>query len=207
MYPVSFEADIPTEGRNRLSTFFRIIYAIPILIVASILGIIGYFAAIIAWFALVITGKYPQGLYDFNAKVVRILSRTNAYYYLATDEYPAFNGDDDPSYPVRVGIAPPLDSYSRVKVFLRSLIGIPVLLLNYVWQIILSVVGIIAWLAIVITGKLPEGLVSPMRGGLAYGTKANAYYIFLLTEDYPPFSDDGGTAPAGQISSGTKTEA
>lgn len=204
MYPVSYEADIPLEGRNRLTTFFRYFTAIPILLVAAVYGIIGYFAAIVAWFSIVFTGKYPEGIYDFNVKVLRILTRANSYFNLAVDDYPPFNGDDDPAYAIRVGVAPPLDKYNRWKTGLRLLIGIPVLLLAYVWAIIVSVVAFIAWFAILFTGKLPDGLASPLQGGLAYQAKANAYYYLLLTEDYPPFTEEGGTAPAGQISSGTK---
>ena len=200
MYPVSYEADIALEGRNRLTTFFRYFTAIPILLVAAVYGIIAYFAAIVAWFSIVFTGKYPEGIYDFNVKALRILTRANSYLNLAVDQYPPFNGDDDPAYPIRVGVAPPLENYSRLKTGLRLLIGIPVLLLSYVWAIIVSVVSLIAWFAILFTGKLPEGLASPLKGGLAYQTKASAYYYLLLTEDYPPFSEDTGTAPAGQIS-------
>jgi hypothetical protein len=50
---------------------------------------------------------------------------------------------------------------------------------------------------------MPEGLARPLHGSLAYQTKASAYML-LMTEDYPPFSDDGDVAPAGQIQSGTR---
>jgi hypothetical protein len=204
MYPVSYEADIALEGRNRLTTFFRYFTAIPILLVGAVYGIIAFFAAIVAWFSIVFTGKYPEGIYDFNVKALRILTRANSYYYLAVDQYPPFNGDDDPAYPIRVGVAPPLEQYDRLKTGLRLLIGIPVLLLSYVWAIIVTVVSFIAWFAILFTGKLPDGLASPIKGGLAYQTKASAYYYLLLTEDWPPFSEDSGTAPAGQITSESK---
>ena len=72
MYPISYEADPALEGRNRLTTFFRYIVAIPWLIVASIYGFVAEIAAIVAWFAIVFTGKYPQGIYDFNAGYLRI---------------------------------------------------------------------------------------------------------------------------------------
>ncbi len=199
MYPTTFESDIATEGRNRLSVALRFLYVIPIAIVASLYGIGAYFASIIAWFSIVFTGRYPEGLYDFNGKALRILSRTNAYYYLATDEYPPFNGDDDPSFPIRVGIPEPLGAYDRLKTGLRLLLGIPVLLLAYVHSLIATVVSIIAWFAIVFTGKMPEGLVKPLHDANAYITKGTGYYSFLLTEDWPPFSDDEGSASAGQI--------
>src|SRR3954468_21457067 len=89
MYPISYEADPALEGRNRLTSFFRYIVAIPWLIVAYIYGIVAEIAAIIAWFAIVFTGKYPEGLYNFNAGYLRMSSRTNSFMYLLTDEFPA----------------------------------------------------------------------------------------------------------------------
>jgi hypothetical protein len=199
MYPVSFAADIPLEGRNRLSTFLRIIFAIPSIIVSVVYGLGAGIAAFIAWFAIVFTGRYPEGLYNFNVKALRMTMRTNSYMYLANDEMPPLNGDEDPGYPAQIGAAAPLPQYSRAKAFFRLILGIPVYILLYVWQLIGQIVSIIAWFAILFTGKLPEGLAGPLRGSLAYQAKATAYWL-LLTEDWPPFSDDGtNTEPAGHI--------
>jgi hypothetical protein len=202
MYPISFDADPALEGRNRLTAFFRYIVAIPWLIVASIYGFVAEIAAVIAWFAIVFTGKYPQGIYDFNAGYLRMISRVNGFEYLLTDEWPPFGGDEAPDYPIRVGVAPALDEYDRLKTGLRLIFGIPVYLLAIVQAIILGVCAIIAWFVILFTGKLPDGLFNPMRSALAYLTRAAAYFL-LITEDYPPFSfEEGGVAPAtGQISS------
>src|SRR5689334_7739030 len=200
MYPISYEADPALEGRNRLTTFFRYIVAIPWLIVAYVYGIVAEIVAIIAWFAIVFTGKYPQGLYDFNAGYLRMTSRTNSFLYLLTDEFPPFGGEEGGGYPVRIGVPTPLDKYSRLKTGLRLIIGIPVMLLAFVQAIILCVVAIIAWFAILFTGKLGEGLFNPMRSAMAYLVRTTGYFL-LITEDYPPFSyEEAGTAPAGQIS-------
>ena len=114
------------EGRNRLTTFFRYIVAIPWLIVASIYGFVAEIVAVIAWFAIVFTGKYPEGLYNFNAGYLRMITRVNGFEYLLNDEWPPFGGDDAPDYPVRVGVPPPLDQYSRLKTGFRLIVGIPV---------------------------------------------------------------------------------
>ena len=92
MYPVSYEADTAIEGRNRLTTFFRPILDIPWLIVAGLYGIAAYVAVIIAWFAIVFTGRYPEGLYNFNAGFLRMSTRANGFAYLLSDEYPPFGG-------------------------------------------------------------------------------------------------------------------
>jgi hypothetical protein len=206
MYPISFEADAALEGRNRLTTFFRYIVAIPWLIVASIYGIVAEIVAVIAWFAIVFTGRYPEGLYNFNAGYLRMIGRVNGFEYLLTDEWPPFGGDDAPDYPVRIGVAPPLDQYNRLKTGLRLIYGIPVYLLAIVQAIIVSVCALIAWFAILFTGKLPDGLFNPIRSGSAYLVRATGYFL-LLTEDWPPFSyeEAGTTPPAGQIGSESET--
>ena len=200
MYPVSYAADYQAEGRNRLTTFFRGIVVIPWHIVAALYGIAAQIAAIIAWFAIVFTGRYPEGLYNFNVGFLRMATRVNSFYYLMTDEWPPFSGEDDSGYPVRVGVAPPLDSYSRLKTFFRLIVGIPVMILAWIQSLILAVVSIIAWFAILFTGKHPEGLFNPARSANAYLARTGAYFL-LITEDWPPFSLEGGEpAPSGQIS-------
>jgi hypothetical protein len=189
MYPIAYAADYEGEGRNRLTTFFRYVVVIPWAIVGAIFIIIAEIAAFIAWFALVFTGRYPEGLYNFNAKALRMLARVQGFQGLLTDQYPPFSGDPDDSYPVRVGVSPPQAEYSRAKVFFRLIVGIPVLLLSYVQNIIGVVCIFLSWFAILFTGRLPDGLYRPIRSALAYQTRALGYFL-LLTEDYPPFSYD-----------------
>lgn len=201
MYPVSYAVDYAAEGRNRLTTFFRSIVAIPWLIVAYLYGIAASIVVVLAWFAMVFTGRYPQQLYDFNAGYLRMVNRVNGFHYLLTDEYPPFGGEESPGYPIRIGVPLPLDRYSRAKAFFRYIIGIPVMILALVQGLILGVVTLIAWFAILFTGKHPEGLFNPARSASAYLTRATAYFL-LITEDWPPFSlEDAPGAPAGQIQS------
>jgi hypothetical protein len=205
MYPISFEADAVLEGRSRLKTFFRGLLIIPWHIVATLYGIGAFLAAVIAWFAIVFTGRYPEGLYNFNAGFLRMATRVNGFYYLLNDEWPPFGGEEALSYPVRVGVPAPLDTYSRLKTGLRFIVGIPVMILGWIWSLILSVVTIIAWFAIVFTARLPQGLFEPMRAASAYLARAGGYFL-LLTEDWPPFSyEESGAAPAGEISSEAAT--
>jgi len=201
MYPIAFALDHEAENRNRLTTFFRGIVAIPWQIVAYLWGIAAGVVTFIAWFALLFTGRYPQGMYDFNAKYLRMYTRTNGFYYLATDQWPPFHGDPDDSYPVRVGVAPPKEEYSRMKVLFRIIIGIPVYFLALIQGLIALVVTIIAWFAILFTGRFSEGLYNPLRSALAYTTRAGAYFL-LITEDYPPFSYDEATEQPQLAASG-----
>ncbi len=197
-YPVTFEVDY-VERRNRLTAFFRLLLVIPVAIWLYILAIVGYVVIVIAWFAIVITGRYPRGLYDFVAGVTRMLARVTAYAALLTDAYPPFGLGPDPSYPVRMEFAGPLEHYSRLKTFFRPLLAIPILILRYVINLLLEVGAFAAWVVIVITGKLPRGLFDLMVLANSYTARSDAY-LFLLTETYPPFQDEqtraAGTTPA-----------
>jgi Domain of unknown function (DUF4389) len=206
MYPISYEADAVLEGRNRLTTFFRGIVSIPWYFVVAIYGIGAGIAAVIAWFAIVFTGRYPEGLYNFNAGFLRMANRVQGFYYLLNDQWPPFGGEEAPDYPVRIGVPPPLDSYNRLKTAFRLIVGIPVWILAWVQSLIIQVCAIIAWFAILFTGRLPEGLFNPIRSAAAYLTREMAYGL-LMTEDWPPFSyeEGGATPPAGQIGSESET--
>jgi hypothetical protein len=203
MHPIAYSAAYEGQGRNRLTVFFRYIVAIPWFIVAMVYGIAAYVAVIIAWFALLFTGKYPQGLYDFNSGFLRFATRVNGFIYLLTDEWPSFSGDDEPNYPIRLLIEPPKEEYNRMKVLFRIILMIPVMILVYVMSIILSLVGLVAWFVVLFTAELPEGLYKPMRVASAYHAKALGYYM-LLTEDFPPFwMDESEEAPRFSAVEGT----
>ncbi len=80
-----------TEGRNRLTIFFRILMAIPHLIVLSLISIVAFFAFVIGWFAVLITGAWPDGIRSFIVGLLRWSTRLNSYMYLLTDDYPPFS--------------------------------------------------------------------------------------------------------------------
>ena len=157
----------------------------------NILFILSFFASIaivIAWFAIVITGRYPQGLYDFVAGFNRFAVRVTAYAVLLCDPYPPFGGAPNASYPVRMEFAGPLAKYSRLKTFFRLILAIPILVLRYVMGLLLEVGGFAAWVVIVVTGRMPRGLHDVMVLANSYTARSDAY-IYLLTETYPPFQD------------------
>jgi hypothetical protein len=188
MYPVAYEADY-VEQRSRLSTFFRLILAIPWFIVSIFWGLVALVCVVIAWFAIVLTGRYPEGLYKGVSMALRFATRMNGFALLMTDAFPPFGGEENPEYPVRLQIAAPLEAYSRVKTLLRIILVIPIAIVLYFVQIVSRAISILAWLVIVITGKLPRGIFDVMRFTLAYEARASAYQL-LVTETYPPFSPD-----------------
>ncbi len=186
-YPVTFEADY-VERRNRLTTFFRLILAIPLLIVLYFYAIVAAVVILIAWFAIVFTARYPRGLFNFVAGYTRFITRFTAYASLLCDPYPAFGGSDDPAYPVRLEFAGPLEHYSRLKTLFRIVLAIPILVLRYVMELLLKIGAVAAWFVILAIGKMPRGLFDLMVLANSYMARSDAY-IYLLTETYPPFQD------------------
>jgi hypothetical protein len=184
VYPVSYEADYKSE-QSRATTFFRIILAIPWFIVAYLYEIAATITVFIAWVAIVITGRYPEGLYKLNAGFVRYYIRTFAWIYLQTDEWPPFGIGDEPSYPIRVNVAPRAARQSRLSVFFRIILAIPMLFVMYAVSYMHLMTAVIAWLTIVFRGYLPEQLNTAMT--FCNGFYARVYgYLALLTDDYPP---------------------
>jgi Domain of unknown function (DUF4389) len=197
MYPITYEADF-RPGPNRWTTFFRPLLAIPWLIVATFWGLLFLFTHLFAWIAVTILGRYPQWLYDFNAGVVRFSVRVSAWVYLQTDEWPPFGLSDDPAYPIRVNIAPPAPSQSRLKAFFRLLLALPIaIVIGYGSRFVLLGLAVIAWLTIVFRGYLPEGVNAAMT--YVNGLDARALgYIAILTDQYPPIGLE--RAQGGQVS-------
>ncbi|MGA8746742.1 MAG: DUF4389 domain-containing protein [Solirubrobacterales bacterium] len=198
-YPVTFEADY-VERRNRLTSFFRLILAIPLIIWLYVYALVASIAIVIAWFAILITATYPEGLYDFVAGFTRFLARFTAYTVLLCDPYPSFGGSEDTAYPVRMHFER-LASYSRLKTLFRIILAIPVLILRYVMGLLLEIGGIAAWFVILITGRMPRGLFDMMVLANSYTARSDSY-IYLLSETYPPFQDEQ-TRTAGAVDAQT----
>jgi hypothetical protein len=175
------------EKRSRLTTFFRWLLAIPHMIVLTVWAFIAELAVIVAWFALVFTGRYPEGLYNFVAGFLRYSAAVSGYIYLLTDPYPPFSGETG-DYPTRLELGTPLPEYSRLKVLLRIFLIIPVYIIRYAMNIVAFLGAFIAWFVIVITGKQPKGLQDMIELGVSYSIRADAYF-FLLTEDWPAFTN------------------
>lgn len=184
-YPVRYEQQ-PPEKRNRLAIFFRWLLAIPHYIWSFFYGIAAFLAAFIAWFAIVITGRWPRGLYDFVAGFERYYGRLTAYASLVVDTYPPFDGGEHPEYQVQIIVAPPKEQYSRLKAFFRFILAIPIAIVQYVLSIWLFILSVAIWFVGVFGGSTSAGLMEATRMPMAYYIRANAYF-FLIAEDWPPF--------------------
>ena len=188
MYPVSYEADY-VKQRNRLTTFFRLIVAIPWLIVAFFYGIAALVVIVLAWFALIILGRYPRGMYDFVGGFLRFSMRVNAFVSLQTDEWPPFGFRDDPAYPVRVNIAPPAARQSRLKALFRLILAVPLLFMSMIFSYLIQYVAVAAWFTIVFRGYQPAGIHNALAFTNGWVTRANAY-MYLMRDEYPPVGDE-----------------
>jgi len=205
MYPVAFESDFAPE-RSRLTTLFRWVLAIPHFVLGYFYGLAAGVAVVVAWFAILFTGRYPEPLYGFVAGFVRFYTRLLGYLTLLTDRYPPFDGGEHSEYPVRVNFAGPLAEYSRLKTALRFILAIPIVVLRYILTLLIEVVAFGAWVVILFTGEQPKGLQELLVLGESYTARSDAY-LFLLTETYPPFSDDMRAALETPEGGGTSTTA
>jgi hypothetical protein len=196
MYPVEYEADFNPHP-SRATTFFRLILIIPWLIVGYVYIILSAFTHLFAWVAVVILGRYPQWLYNFNSGVIRYLTRFNAFAYLQTDAWPPFGISDDPSYPIRLNIAPPAERQSRLKAFFRVILALPMIIVVYAIGAIHNGLAFVAWLTIVFRGYLPEAVNNAMTFVNSLYARVGGY-LMILTDDYPPVGLEAA-APAGGV--------
>jgi hypothetical protein len=84
----------PLEQYSRLKTFFRIIIAIPLLVLRYVMGLLLEVGAVGAWFVIVFTGKMPRGLFDMMVLANSYTARSDAYIYLLTETYPPFQDEE-----------------------------------------------------------------------------------------------------------------
>lgn len=193
MYPVTYEADF-NPAPNRWTTFFRPILAIPWMIVALFWGLLFIFTHFFAWISIIVLGRYPEWLYEFNSGVVRYGVRFGAWLYLQTDEWPPFGLADDPSYPIRVDVAPRAEHQSRLKALFRLILALPMLLVSYAVNYMHLWVAVIAWVTIVFRGYQPEGINTALT--FVNGFYARLYgYVAFLTDEYPPIGAEKAGGP------------
>ncbi|MEX0744734.1 MAG: DUF4389 domain-containing protein [Phycisphaeraceae bacterium] len=185
-YPIRFDVDYK-DKLSRLTTLLRLILVIPQIIVLYVLFIIAEICVLIAWFAIVITGKMPRGLFDLIVNVNRWSANVNAYMWLLRDEYPPFTWDPG-NYPVRYE-ADYEEKRSRLTTLLRLILVIPQMIVLCFVILVAEILAIIAWFAILFTGRFPEGMFGFVRGALRWQFRVNGYFL-LLTDRYPPFSLD-----------------
>lgn len=221
-YPAGLNIDYP-EKSNRLTTFFRLVLAIPIfLLFALVSGTVGlpyepvfllseHSAAsshVQSWYGydsigqitanvflslylatmlmIVLRKKYPRWWFDFLIALNKFAGRIWAYLSLLTDQYPST--DEEQSYHLELDYPDVENELNRWLPLFKWILAIP----HYIVLIFLSIgmilSTIIAWFAIMITGKYPRPLFEYVVGTFRWYVRVYAYAIWLVTDRYPPFS-------------------
>lgn len=185
-YPFGLEVD-PPAPQSRLTVFFRYFMAIPHLLIVGALGYALGAITVIAWFAILFTGRYPAGMLGFAVNIQHWSTRSNGYIYLLTGQYPPFSLDPDPGYPVRMTGVGTVEGRNRLTVFFRYIMLIPHFIVLMILGVVAAIVLFIAWIAALITGSVPEGMHNFLVGVLRWATRV-ANYAYLFNDEYPPFS-------------------
>ena len=171
--------------RTRLTVFFRLILAIPLLLWAVLWAVIAVLAYIVNWFATLFMGQSPEGLHNFLATFLRYITHVRAYTLLVADPYPQFTGKEG-TYPIDLEIDPP-QRQNRWTVFFRGILAIPALLLSNILSQINQLLAIFSWFIALATGRVPEGLRNFAALAMRIETQTYAY-VLLLTGRYPSFN-------------------
>jgi len=178
-------------ARPRLLVFFRLLLALPHFIWLALWTIPAMLAAIIGWFATLVTAQLPRPLHRFLAAYVRYASHLGAFVYLVGGPFPGFVGAQG-SYPVDILVDGP-ERHGRWSVFFRGVLGIPALLVASAYGSVLFVVAVLGWFASLVTGGMPEGMRNIGAVSIRYQAQTWSY-LFLLTSRYPyscPALEDG----------------
>jgi len=183
-FPVRLEVDHP-DRLSRLLIFVKWLLLIPHYIALWLLGIAAVLVLVFAWFAVLITGRYPEGLFNFLVGYERWRFRLASYLMLQTDRYPPFSLEDDPSYPVRLQVDYP-ERIARWRPLLHWLLAIPAIVVTAVLGLITYVIVVIAWFAILITGRYPGALFNFVTITLRWSLRVTVF-TYWMTERYPPF--------------------
>ena len=212
--------------RTRLTVFFRIVLALPLLLWVVLRGVAAFLVGFVNWLAVLVQGEVPESTHDFVASYIRYSTQVSAYVFLAADPYPWFRVQQD--YPIDVEIDPPVRQ-GRWGGFFRLVLALPALLLatalgggfasgssgqgswtassssteEAVWWNVSSVGGVaavaavLAWFVILVRGGAPRGLRDLTAFTIGYAAQAGAY-LFLLTPRYPT-SDPELAEPYGEL--------
>jgi hypothetical protein len=192
-YPLTFSVDYPDRELNRVTTGFRLILAIPLLILLAAIGpsfgsahpvALLLFLPVLA--LLVLRQKYPRWWFDFNVQLYRLGSRVYSYLFLLRDEYPS--ADEEQAVHVEITYPDAKNDLNRWLPLVKWLLAIPHYIVLIFLNIAAVVVVIIAWFAILFTGRYPRGMFDFVVGVLRWELRVAAYAFVLVTDRYPPFT-------------------
>ena len=199
-YAVRFDVDYPDRTLNRLTTAFRIFVAIPILVVvATVSGgsigvgrnqggvaMAGGLLAIAPLLMILFRQKYPRWWFDWNVALLRFLNRIGAYLLLLRDEYPST--DDEQNVHLELDYPNVPTQLNRWLPLVKWLLAIPHFIVLIFLSLAAIVVAIVAWFAILFTGRYPRWAFDFVAGVMRWNNRVLGYAVLLVTDQYPPFS-------------------
>ncbi|HMG40068.1 MAG TPA: DUF4389 domain-containing protein [Acidimicrobiales bacterium] len=201
-YPVTVEARLD-EPLNRWLWLVKWFLAIPHIVVLVLLWIVFVILTVVAGVNIVVTGRYPRSIFDFNVGVMRWTWRVQLYAFsLATDRYPPFSLQRDPSYPAELEVEYP-EQLSRGLVWIKWwLLAIPHYAIVSFFDggpRVFGLTGILALVAgvtLAVKQRYPMSIFDFIMGMHRWEWRVVAYAA-LMRDDYPPFRIDlGPTEPA-----------
>jgi hypothetical protein len=185
-YPVAFDVEYP-ERLSHWKVLVKWLFAIPQFIIVYLLQAVNSVIIFIGFFAVLFTKKWPRGLFDFSLMIQRWTFNTYAYALgLLRDEYPPFSGDSG-EYPLTLEVEYRED-LSRWMIFVKWILAIPHFIVLAFVFLAASLVVLIAFFAILFTGRYPRGLFDFVVGTARWAVRVNAYALWFMTDRYPPFS-------------------
>lgn len=202
-YPVALTIDYPDRNLNRLTSFFRIFTIIPIAIVIGLLasgqaqwhnhdwqygvgtGAMIFFPLILM---LLFRQKYPQWWFDWNLALSRFSTRVGAYCLLLRDEYPST--DEEQAVHLDLIYPDAKNGLNRWLPLVKWFLAIPHYIVLWFLGIAVFVCWIIAWFAILFTGRYPRGIFDFIVGVGRWWLRVAGYAFLLVTDRYPPFSTE-----------------
>jgi hypothetical protein len=201
-YAVRFAVDAQDVQRNRLTTGFRIFVAIPIVIVIALIsggtftwtrngnaeevaaaGGLLFLAPVLM---IVFRQKYPRWWFDWNLALWRFSNRVGAYLLLLRDEYPSTDEVQAVHLDVEYPDVP--NDLNRWLPIVKWFLAIPHYVVLFFLWIAAIVVVVIAWFAILFTGRFPDGMYDFVVGVMRWHNRVVGYALVLATDRYPPFS-------------------
>ena len=191
-YSIRFDIDYPDRELDRLTTFFRPLAAIPIIIVFLMIAGSRWGASeggllfLGPLLMIVFRQKYPRWWFDWNVSLLRFANRIGAYLALLDDRYPAT--DDEQSIHLDIDYPAVKEDLNRWFPLIKWLLAIP----HYIVLSLLYMAGavaiLLAWFSILITGRYPRSLFDFVVGVLRWNNRVVGYAFLLVTDQYPPFS-------------------
>lgn len=196
-YPIQLDIAYPEGPRNRLTVLVRLILAIPVLIVLGLLtqtstdldasdvaSLSGGFVFLPTLLLLLFRRRYPRWWFDFNVQLLAFVNRVSAYVLLLRDEYPST--EDRQALDLRIPY-PDAHALSRWLPLVKWLLAIPHVIVLAVLSVGVVIAVIIAWFAILLTGRCPRGIHDFLVGYLRWSARVYCYALLLTTDRYPPF--------------------